>query len=90
MTTHPDLAQRLGPDAFMLRGRVVTGDELVADAERMWKRDNPLADLDRDLREPLSGLDVHRAALAILKDQGKADTYSADEYVDACIKAGAR
>jgi hypothetical protein len=91
MTTHnPDIASRIGPDAYMLRGKVVTEEELVADAERGWKRDYLLAQLDRDTGEALDGLDVHTGALAILKEQGKAENYTDDEYISACKAAGAR
>jgi hypothetical protein len=88
-TDNPDIAERVGPDAYLLRGKLVTEDELVADAERVWKRDQVLAELDRDAGEPLEGLDVHTKALKILATRGLADTYTAREYVDACLEAGA-
>ena len=91
MTTHnPDIAERVGRDAYLLRGKFVTEDELVADAERAWKRDDLLAQLDRDLGESLVGLDVHKKALEILAARGLADSYSDEQYLDACKKAGAR
>jgi hypothetical protein len=91
MTTNPDIAERVGPDLFRLRGKLVTGEELAEDAERIWRRDYEVAELlDRELGEPLAGLDVHKKALEILAGYGKADTYTDAEYIDACQKAGAR
>lgn len=46
--------------------------------------------LDRELGESLAGLDIHKNALEILDWRGKADNYTDAEYVDACMKAGAR
>jgi hypothetical protein len=87
---HPDIAEKIGPDAYLLRGKIVTDEELVADVERTWKRDALLVQLDRDIGEPLVGLDIHEKALEILAARGLADSYSDAQYVDACVKAGAR
>ena len=89
-TNNPDIAQKVGRNAYLLRGEVVTEDELVADAERAWKRDHLLAQLDRDTGESLVGLDVHKKALKILAARGLADNYTDEQYLDACKKAGAQ
>jgi hypothetical protein len=89
-TPNSGIAQRVGPDTFLLRGRFVTGDELTADAERAWARDDLIAQLDRDTGVALTGLDVHRAALEILAARGLADDYTDEQYIDACTTAGAR
>jgi hypothetical protein len=48
--------------------------------------------LDRELGlvEPEIGRAVHMQAIKTLASRGKADTYTDDEYVAACIQAGAR
>jgi hypothetical protein len=74
----------------MLRGKLVTDEELVADAERAWKRDHLLAQLDRDTGEPLDGLDIHKKALEILTARGLAHSYTDKQYLSACKEAGAR
>jgi hypothetical protein len=87
---HPDIAERVGPDTFLLRGRFVNGDELVTDATRALQRDDLIAQLERDTGESLVGLDVHRKALEILAARGLADSYTDEQYLDACKRAGAQ
>jgi hypothetical protein len=90
MTHNPSIAQRVGPDTFLLRGRFVTGDELVADATHAFEREDLIAQLERDTGEPLDGLDVHKKALEILTARGLANNYTDEQYVAACKQAGAR
>jgi hypothetical protein len=44
---------------------------------------------DEETEPDPTGADLHEAAIRILTAKGKADTYTAREYVDACTEAGA-
>src|SRR5262249_253030 len=58
-------------------------------ARRVWERDRLLAQFDRDRDESPVGLDVHTGALEILAARGLSDSYTSEQYIDACKKAGA-
>jgi hypothetical protein len=78
----------------LLTGRPfdITEDEFVAMAEARqaeYER-NELLDRELGITEPEIGRDIHVRAIKILAARGRADKYIADEYVAACVEAGAR
>jgi hypothetical protein len=72
-----------GERHYRLDGELVNESTMLATVERRHANANLARELDRELGEPLTGLDVHKAAEALLASRGKGNDYTSDEYIRA-------
>jgi hypothetical protein len=74
-----------GVRMWRLDGELIDDDTLVARIEKQHASENQMRELDRELglTTPMYGLELHKAAEALLASRGKGVNYTTDEYIRA-------
>src|SRR5213592_2318196 len=83
------IAQRIGPDSFLLNGKVLSGEEVEAAVMEQLAEDHEHDELRADLGPSLKDANVHTRAMRLLSERGVWEP-DGPTYLRACQEVGAR